>query len=211
MRVGAFLWTIASRKWLHSHHQERRWLTLSPQVKLYIRESQLIHRDATVNDRHQRSLELLLLAEQDINHIIEDIKDTLEDHARKGEAFKGHAAVAAQESADGSDVEDEPTSDEKGKGKDVAHDHDESEKGGIHKTAAEATYLARGNGLRLRLRECLVTEHEIKFFQGNAYNMLGDKYSNEEAAAYAEAENARRRLLSSKCMNHCTSNTSHLS
>jgi E3 ubiquitin-protein ligase SHPRH len=154
--------------------------------------------DRTAAAPHQQALDLLTRAEEETERIIGNIRAALAAHKQKGEVLKQHAAAIARDAPDDVDTDAPSAFDDDGKRKASreASAQEEDEKLGLPKTPAGEAHIARGTGLRLRLRECLITHHEVMFFKGNAYHMLGEAYANEEANAYASADRLRRDLLS---------------
>ncbi|KAF9023793.1 hypothetical protein BDZ89DRAFT_1069602 [Hymenopellis radicata] len=51
------------------------------------------------------------------------------------------------------------------------------------------------HALRQRAREVRIVLHRVKFLQGDVYNVLGESFAAEEAAAYGFCEELRRELL----------------
>jgi E3 ubiquitin-protein ligase SHPRH len=73
---------------------------------------------------------------------------------------------------------------------------DSSEDIGLPKTPAGDECKRRIQSFQSRLRECEIVMHQIMFFLGDTYNVLGNAAREEET--YAEADDIRKRLLQSK-------------
>lgn len=164
-----------------------------------IRYAQLQQKDDTVANHQQNALRTLVLAEEDTNKHLEEIKDALAKHDAKGKILIEEAAQLRQQRE--SSTETIETSG-KGKGKardrgderddDGSEDEDPEEKG-LPKTPAGEEHRVKRRTLKGRLREGYVLLHRVKFLQGDVYHVLGR--SKEEDAAYQAAEQLRRQLL----------------
>jgi E3 ubiquitin-protein ligase SHPRH len=141
-------------------------------------------------------LDHLILAEQEIDHIIDDIKTALAEHHVEGEALKTEARALRE-----SRQQDFPETG-KGKGKqamspfnDEEGDIDDLEDRDLPKNPAGEEHSIRRRALQQRLRECLMVLHRVKFLQGDIYHVLGASQSDKEDASYAAAETLRKDLL----------------
>lgn len=71
----------------------------------------------------------------------------------------------------------------------------DSDDGSRPETTASKEHRAKRNAMKIRLRECRLILHRIKFLQGDAYHMLGDSQAAAEDTAYGAAETIRQSLL----------------
>ena len=149
--------------------------------------AQLQYRDEGDGNRVSHALQTLLQAEKEALALTEEIKAALDKHKTP------HSSS--------SQVSPDPSSTDKGKGKqraesedphhDMISDSDEAlEPSGI----LEERRRKRG-ALQSRFRECRLALHRVKFFQGDMYHCLGEKSAAEEDAAYEAAGEIRRELL----------------
>lgn len=179
----------------------------SLQVQTLVRFAQLQQHNEQNLDRYKRALDSLIMAEQEANEIIDDIKTTIAEHQVKGEALKNEARALREFRQQ--DLPDLSKTD-KGKGKramsplaDVDEDIDDIddiedvEDRGLPKTPAGEEHSIKRRALQQRLRECLIVLHRVKFLQGDVYHVLGASQSDKEDASYAAAETLRKNLL--KC------------
>ncbi|KIK38243.1 hypothetical protein CY34DRAFT_402958 [Suillus luteus UH-Slu-Lm8-n1] len=173
-------------------------------VQTLVRFAQLQQHNEQNLDRYKRALDSLLMAEQEANEIIDDIKTTTAEHQVKGEALKNEArALREFRQQDLSDL----SKTDKGKGKramsplaDADEDIDDIEDvedRGLPKTPAGEEHSIKRRALQQRLRECLIVLHRVKFLQGDVYHVLGASQSDKEDASYAAAETLRKNLLKS--------------
>lgn len=188
---------------------------LFEQVESLTRGGQLQQHDQGNPRRYQRGLELLLQAENEANHLIDDVKRAISQHDLRGDDLKKEAAAMResrdQVAADGGTELAVFTSTRKGKGR-ATSEHYESEdedqeessdENGAARlddlpgTPAGIEHASKRRALVQRLRECNLTLHKVKFLQGDVYHVLGAAHAAAEDAAYASAERLRRDLL--KC------------
>ncbi|KAJ7281752.1 SNF2 family N-terminal domain-containing protein [Mycena rebaudengoi] len=139
-------------------------------------------------NRYRHSLETLLLAEKETNQLITEINSRLATH----EASRQDTEPVAQ-------AGDEAAND-KGKGKERERSLSplselDSDDGSRPETTASKEHRAKRNAMKIRLRECRLILHRIKFLQGDAYHMLGDSQAAAEDTAYGAAETIRQSLL----------------
>ena len=150
--------------------------------------AQLQYRDEGDRNRVQHALHTLLQAEKEALALTEEIKAALDRHKMpRGSSSKK--------------ISPEPSSTDKGKGKQRAVSEDphddmalDSDEGSGHSAVSEEHRRKRG-ALRSRFRECRLTLHRVKFFQGDMYHCLGEKSAADEDAAYEAAGEIRRELL----------------
>ncbi|KAF7289508.1 SNF2 family helicase [Mycena chlorophos] len=153
-----------------------------------IRLAQLQQQGAERN-RHQVSLETLILAEKEATQLLQEIE----------------SAIAAHEASAPSRGSKRPSPAASGKGKerersmsplsDIDSDsEDEGDGDDSEQNAAVKQYRARKSALKNRLREAQLVMHRVKFLQGDANHTLGQ--ADAETAAYDAAEAIRRVLLS---------------
>lgn len=145
---------------------------------------------------YQESLEILLDAEKECNKLLGDITSEIDAHAAKGEVLKKeHAALNVKppekrlivRSAKGKEREVSETPSDL----DVFDDD-------LPKTAAGNEHRNKRVALRQRARDVRIVLHRVKFLQGDVYNVLGESFAAEEAAAYSVCEELRRELLKGK-------------
>ena len=184
--------------------------TVPSQIQAIIREAQLIQHHKGLDNRFQRSLEVLQKAEKALNDLLQDINAELADHEAKCDELKKQA----NNNKEGNDkmVIDVPISASNGKGKakergpsvsadsitestvDVLDNAD----GDLPNTPAGEAFRLRRLALHGPLRDCRVTLHQIKFLQGDVYHTLGPRHSADEDECYAMAEEIRRGILKRK-------------
>jgi E3 ubiquitin-protein ligase SHPRH len=148
-----------------------------------------------------------LEAEKAADQLVNDVNAAITGHEVKGKELKKEAAAQRKARAQ-IEVQGSGLGLDKGKGKapargdspsvegQVSEDEDD---GDLPRTAAGEEYSNKKRALQQRLRECYLTLHRIKFLQGDIYHALGETKAAEEDAAYAVAEDLRRRLLRSEC------------
>lgn len=145
--------------------------------------------------RHRRALETLLLAEDEANKLVDEVKNAIKDHEALGEVLKKETTAAREIR---NMAVDEPIEyGGKGKARELSPVSDDSEDYDLPKTPAGQEHGIKRRALQQRLRECHVTLHRIKFLQGDVHHALGGRNSNAEDEAYAAAEELRRGLLKS--------------
>jgi E3 ubiquitin-protein ligase SHPRH len=141
-------------------------------------------------------LDHLILAEQDTDQVINNIKTALAEHHVKGEALKTEERALRE-----SRQQDFPETD-KGKGKqamspfsDEEEDIDDLEDRDLPRNSAGKEHSMKRRALQQCPRECLMVLHRAKFLQGEIYHVLGASQSDKEDASYAAAETLRKDLL----------------
>lgn len=116
----------------------------------------------------------------------DEIKESLAKCVAQGNLLKAEAST------------ERPPLD-KGKGKErpglSESEHESGEESLLLRSPAGEEYKKIRSALQNRLRECRLTLHRVKFFQGDVYHCLGGDYSASEDAAYDAAEEIRRELL----------------
>lgn len=147
-------------------------------------------------------MDYLILAEQETNHIIDDIKTAIAEHHVKGEALKSEAR-ALRESRQQNLPNPSEIDKSKGKGRamsplsDEDEDIDDLEDRDLPKNPAGEEHSIKRRALQQRQRECLMVLHRVKFLQGDIYHVLGASQSDKEDASYTAAETLRKDLLKS--------------
>jgi len=144
--------------------------------------AQLQYRDEGDGNRVRHALQTLLQAEKEALGLAEEIKTALDKHK------------VAQ-------VAPEASSADKGKGKqralseDPQDDMTSNSDEGVGSSAVSEERRRKRGALQSRFRECRLTLHRVKFFQGDMYHCLGEKDAAAEDAAYEAAGEIRRELL----------------
>ncbi|KAJ7595983.1 SNF2 family N-terminal domain-containing protein [Mycena floridula] len=190
--------------------RDQNWRNLmddwKSKVQGLIQLSQAQAMNATDKHRYQHSLNTLVTAEKEAMALIQEVEAEIAEHRAKGEILKKEAAALRNKRQDVIQIDDEIDPLDKGKQRavspsesvsepDLDDEDTDSEYGGLPKTPAGDEHRHKGNGLQLRLRECRIVVHRIKFLQGDMYHTLGASHSPQEDAAYAGAEAIRKILL----------------
>ena len=138
-----------------------------------IRSAELLQHHEADHRRYQHALETLLLAEKETNLLIDDVTAAIATHDEKGEVLKKEAAILrAAHDRNSSPGPDEVDSG-KGKGKAVEKTDSTSpingdgEDGDLPRTPAGEEHAIKRRTLQVRLRECRVTLHKVKFLQAS--------------------------------------------
>lgn len=146
-------------------------------------------------NRYQNCLETLLLAEKETRKLIEEIESTIATHEANKSSLQEEQEIDPEAN----------TSNDRGKGKErqrslspLSDLESEDSEDASNTSQAAKEHRTKRNGLKLRLRECQLVMHRVKFLEGDVYHMLGASQSEKENAAYGEAETIRRTLLKSK-------------
>ena len=151
--------------------------------------AQFKQRDESDPNRYQLALDTLLLAEAEATDIINVINTAIAQHDELGKVLKQQAAT----NRNGGDTFDAPRDKDR-----KTSNSEDGEDDGIPQTAAGEEYRNKKLALRQRFRECQISMHKVQFIKGDIYHVLGRRYTDEENAAYAAAEDLRRVLLRSK-------------
>ncbi|PFH49282.1 hypothetical protein AMATHDRAFT_148016 [Amanita thiersii Skay4041] len=157
------------------------------------------------NDQHryQKARETLAEAEAEVNALLTEINAAIDEHDEHGKELKKEAA-AQREALRARKADEAVDPSGKGKGKERAvsealsiedSDESDSEDKGIPRTPAGEEYMNKKRALQQRLRECRLVLHNIKFFQGDVFHMLGEAFKQQEEDVYGDAEQIRRELL----------------
>lgn len=184
------------------------------QILAVITQARLLQQVRSNEKRHAESHKLLLVAQKQVASLVQEIKEEITEHNRKGDILKQEAAARRKERSENpEDVtpSSQPRADVKGKGKakqndyesDDLSDADTEDSDGLPKTPAGAEHLFKKSALQNRLRETLIVVHQVHFLLGDVYHNLGNS-SDAEDAEYAAAENVRKELLKSKVHYRCT-------
>ena len=170
------------------------------QIQNTIRRARLTQQDSENLQRYRVAVKLLLTAKEDMEVLCNDLKVGLAEQEAHGETLKREAAARRPEKAGHLPVERIPDPNNKGKQRmreeSVALTDDSMNEGGLPKTPAGDECRRRMHSFQSRLRECEIVLHQIHFFLGDTYNILGD--TTKEETAYADADDIRKRLLRSK-------------
>ena len=150
--------------------------------------AQLQYKDKGDTNRVQHALQTLLQAENQALALTEEIKAALDK-------LKTPHDLSPKK------VTPETSSMDNGKGKQRAVSEDpqddttsDSDEGLGHSAVSEERRRKRG-ALQSRFRECRLTLHRVKFFQGDMYHCLGERSAVAEDAAYEAAGEIRKELL----------------
>lgn len=155
------------------------------------------------NLRYISAVDILLAAKRDMGTLRGDLKSTLVELEAQGEVLKQEAAarnprrITVGPPAREMELDPMDKGKQKARQQSVAVTDDSSGEGGLPKTPAGDECRWRMHSIRSRMRECEIVLHQIHFFLGDAYNMLGETYSAKEDAAYNDADEIRKRLLKS--------------
>jgi E3 ubiquitin-protein ligase SHPRH len=153
-------------------------------VELLIREARLGQQSQSPN-RYQDARALLLAGNDHIQALIQDLRDEITAHDKKGNEMK-QGRSDAQKETEGS---------ESRKQRDESpQDEADEYSTGIPKTPAGTAWIHARAALVGRLREAQLVHHKVQFFLGDIYHILAPD-SLEERQAYQAAENMRNQLL----------------
>jgi E3 ubiquitin-protein ligase SHPRH len=152
----------------------------------------------------------LLLAENEADQILQDLKVAIAEHDVKGDVLKREAAVLRKlrnPTTNNSLRELVPTDEGTGKGKEkeLAEDTaaaDDFAIDDLPKTPAGEEHAIKRRALQQRLRECYLVLHKVLFLKGDIYHNLGESHLKDEDASYKTAEALRRKLLKCKSTPH---------
>ncbi|PBK60985.1 hypothetical protein ARMSODRAFT_676532 [Armillaria solidipes] len=174
--------------------QDQNWRNVmddfKSKVQAIVRLAQLKQHNNNDHNRYHRSLELLLAAEKEANKLIDEIELAITDHDVKGDVLKKEAAARRTSQPE--------LPSRKGKERELSWTPSEdTDDDGLPRTLAGEEHGIKRRALQQRLRESRMVLHRVKFLQGDTYHVLGDSFSAEESAAYAECEEMRRNLLKS--------------
>ncbi|KAI8992837.1 SNF2 family N-terminal domain-containing protein [Trametes punicea] len=157
--------------------------------------AQLLQQDELNRNRYREALDILLKAEKEAQKLVDDLVDTLAEHAKEGEELKAETAKRREERRQASIH----NANEKGKGRGRSdtpdHDRIDADDEGLPHNPVGDAHRAKRSMLQNRIRDARMVLHKVKFLEGDVYHVLGEQYANQENDAYAAAEELRRILL----------------
>ncbi|KAI0920308.1 hypothetical protein AcV5_010081 [Taiwanofungus camphoratus] len=191
--IGEVLEGMRDQNWRNLMEDRRRKIqTLNTIAQL----QQQVEEDHT---RYKYALDTLMVAENETQQLIADVKEAIVKHTEKGRMLQGGAAEL--EESQGEEVlKSGDVSEGKDKGKARARSEEspltdimELDDEHLPRNSAGEEHAVKRSALQHRLRECRITLHKVLFLKGNVLHVLG----GAEDEAYAAADNLRRLLLKS--------------
>ncbi|THH15865.1 hypothetical protein EW146_g4683 [Bondarzewia mesenterica] len=190
--IGEVLEAMRDQNWRNVMDDRRM------KVNILARSAQLIQRDEAIEARYGKACQILIQAEKEANQLIDDVEVAIADHEAKGEELKKETANLRESRGERIHYDEPGPSSDKGKAR-IREGSPDSESDSVDadlpRTSAGEEYEIKRRALQQRLREGCVALHRVKFLQGDVYHVMGEPHAPEEDAAYAVAEELRRRLL----------------